>query len=550
MYYFASGDAPFFFTEQIKNLSWLPPVWDAFQGFGQNLVSRLWIDYPFRLIVKLLSYVGLSWFIIDKILWLSVFGLAVYSSYQLGKYILGKGLAAVFTPVIYVVNTYMLLLFSGGQLGVAFAYGFAPLVLLQFIKTIDTFNAAIRRILVNSLYLALLITFDLRTAYLMLAAVGVYLLLYEFRNKQGHKLPLIAGLGFSLVVSFLIHAFWILPTILTGVGPGSLGQDFINPGMLKFLSVADFPHALSLLHPNWPENLFGKVYFLQPEFLVVPVLAFWSLFYLKSNSDNRLRIIFFALLALMGAFFAKGVQGPLGGVYTLAFTYIPGFVMFRDPTKFYLFTAIGYSILIPFTLERFKKKILYIVFIIFLAFSVRAVFLGQVTGNFRPMQLPAEYVQLKNLLVADPTPSRTLWIPQQEKFAFSSDTHPILSSGNLFPQASVSAVIALTKDPSFMKTLSGAGVKYVIVPIDVEHRLFIQDYRFDPTERENLIQALTTTSLMRNVSFQGVAVFQNDSFKMQEYEPKVVPKQQSLANIGLIVSVISLALISIICFKL
>ena len=34
------------------------------------------------------------------------------------------------------------------------------------------------------------------------------------------------------------------------------------------------PHALSLLHPNWPENLFGKVYFLQPEFLILPILAF------------------------------------------------------------------------------------------------------------------------------------------------------------------------------------------------------------------------------------------------------------------------------------
>ncbi len=520
MIFFSSGDTPFFFAEQIKNLSWFPQVWDASHGFGENLLIRLWIDYPFRFVVKLLSTVGLSWFIIEKLLWLSVFGLTIYSSYCLGKYILGKGLGAILVPVIYVANTYMLLLFAGGQLGVAYAYGFAPLVLCKFIETIDGQQRLdFHRSVINGLLLALLVIFDLRIGYLIISAILLYLVL----NK---KFTSLYSLVLSVLVTGSVHLFWILPAVLTGIGPGSLGQDFINLGMLKFLSVADFSHALSLLHPNWPENLFGKVYFLQPEFLVLPTIAFFALLFTK----KRNRLVYFAVISLLGAFFAKGVNDPAGGLFQWMFINVPGFVIFRDPTKFYVCTAIGYSVLIPFTLERFKKKIFYIFFIIFWAFSIRAVFLGQVQGNFRPMQLPAEYVRLKNMLVADSIPSRTLWIPGGENFAYSSDVHPI-----------VTASTAASIDTS---------VKYVIVPEDVNKRIFLNDYKFDPLLRKKLVVDLSKTQLKPIASFHDIAVFENPDFSgMHVAIPTLAEKQQRLANIGLGASLVFLVLL-IICIKL
>ena len=160
----------------------------------------------------------------------------------------------------------------------------------------------------------------------------------------------------SVLIAVLVHSFWVLPVALGGSSAAALGEEFTNPGMLKFLSVADFSHAISLLHPNWPENLFGKVYFMQPEFLVLPVIAFASLLFIKPTTKNKQLITYFSLLALIGAFLAKGVQEPGGAVFQWMFAHIPGFVMFRDPTKFYVYIALGYSILIPFTLERITKK--------------------------------------------------------------------------------------------------------------------------------------------------------------------------------------------------
>lgn len=510
-WYFAAGDLDFFWKEQIRALSWLPQVFRGDLGFGENSLVRLWIDYPFRLLLKLLSSVGLSWFVIEKLLWISVFVLAICCAKKLASHVFGKNSYSWLASLIYATNTYILLLFGGGQLGVAWAYAFTPLVLSKFIETIDGKGikyqvSGIR----NGLWLVLLITFDLRFAYLMVLMVGLYAV---FRRS----LP-VFSLAVSFIVAGFIHSFWIVPFLFAGGSIGSLGEEFVGPGMLKFLSVADFSHAISLLHPNWPENLFGKVYFMQPEFLLIPLFAFGALLF----REQKMR--FFALLGLVGAFLAKGAQPPFGEIFTWMFSHVPGFVMFRDPTKFYLFVAIAYVILIPYVLKR-VGKMSWILFVIFWIFTLRPLFLGQLTGNFRPTQLPQEYVQLKDLLAADTVPSRTLWIPQKVNYAFYSDTHPVVSTGSAF-----------VEDPSFSEKISQMGVKYVIVPSDVNQRIFLTDYQPDPGQRTAFIEKLQQTSLKQNTDFQEITVFENDEFIFTRDIPQVVAKQQQLANMGVALS--------------
>lgn len=498
-WYFASGDLGFFWEEQIQAFSWLPQVWKADLGYGLNGLASLWLDYPFRIVMKLLSTFGLSWFFVEKLLWVLVFTLAIYSSYKLTKSLIGT--------LIYSTNTYFLLLFAGGQLGVALAYALSPLVLMALVKW---------RSIRAGLLLALLVLFDLRIAYLVIISA----IAYGLRSVV------------PLLVAASVHLYWILPTIFAGT---DIGEQFTNPGMLKFLSFADFSHAISLLHPNWPENLFGKVYFMQPEFLVIPILAFVSLLFvsrLRVTGDEfgiikatvnpqqitRNRITYFTLLALIGSFFAKGVNEPFGEIYRWMFLHIPGFVMFRDPTKFYLFTAIGYSVLIPFVLSRVTSYGLrvtgIILFIIFWIFTLRG------------FQLPVafmhpEYIHLKNLLVSDPVPSRTLWIPQKEGFAYFSDVHPILT-------ATDSGVI-------------DSSVKYIIVPPDVNRRIFLDNYTFDPSARQDIIEQLQTLPLKRNESFRELAVFENTNFtRMQNTAGEIAHKQQRLAHVGTVLSAITL----------
>ena len=529
MLYFSSGDAPFFFNEQLTSLSWLPQVWNTTKDFGENVLPRLWIDYPFRFIVKLLSTLGLEWGVIEKMLWIIAIAIGAIGIYKLAKFVVGKN-AAYLAIILYITNTYSLFLFGGGQLGVALAYGLAPLVLLKFIgrkgKGIQ-----------NGLWVALLIVFDLRIAYLVLGAIVLY---------QGiSKTFRIRDMGISLFVAAILHAFWIVPTIFTGVRSSALGEDFTNPGMLKFLSFADFSHSLSILHPNWPENLFGKVYFLQPEFLVIPLIAFLSLFFIKTGK-NKLSVLFFALLALIGAFFAKGVNPPFENIFNWSFRYIPGFVMFRDPTKFYLFTAIGYAVLVPYTLEMLSEKskklrwVFYGALIIFWCFTIRPLFLGALNGNFKPQSIPQEYIVLKDMLVSDQAPSRTLWMPAKEMFAFASDTHPVLSASTLFKNASYAEMLEIATSSSFLRLITDAGVHYVVVPKDIEQTMFLTEYTYDATLREHMVETLDESSLTRLPQYKEIAVYTNPEFlHMTQDIPDEVHTQQQYVVAGLVISGVS-----------
>ena len=504
-WYFSAGDLNFFWQEQLRSLSWLPQVLRKDMGLGTSGLLSLWLDYPFRIVIKLLSVFGLSWFFIEKLLWLSVFLTGMYASYKLAKFILGKSPYVYLTPFIYVANTYFLLLFSGGQLGVAWAYAYAPIVLQKFIESFDLSKKInLRRIIINGLFLALLMILDLRIAYLVFGVVALYIFVIK-------KSRLVLSLIGSLFIAASIHLFWILPTVFASSGVSEKGEQFTNPGMLKFLSFADFSHALSLLHPNWPENLFGKVYFFQPEFLIIPILAFSAIFV----RDQKVR--FFALLAIIGAFFAKGVNDPAGAVFQWMFTYVPGFVMFRDPTKFYIYVAIAYSILIPAFFARINKTIVLIIFVLFWILTVRGI-------HVSIHNLPTEYVRLKDILVSDMNPSRTLWIPTNENFAYSSDIHPLIASSDIVS----------------MQMLYNDGVRYVIVPEDSNKRIFLNNYTFDPQMRSDLIASLSATPLKRDERFKELAVFENNNFNMQTTIPVNVAKQQKLANIGTAVSLVFL----------
>jgi len=554
--YFSAGDMDFFWKEQIRAFSWLPRLFHPEQGFGRPTLYILWLSYPYELVLKLGTTLGLSWFMIEKVLWAGFFFLAVYSSCRLARYIVGSGPVPFLASLIYVSNTYPLLLFAGGQLGVALAYSFAPLVILSFLKYIDQTDAkrTIRHQIQNGLVTAVLLMLDVRVFYLTAVVIGLYFLLrVRCTNARSWFHFFCSTFIVPLCLTVGYHAFWILPSLV--VGNVAVPGEITSPGILHFLSFADFSHAVSLLHPNWPDNLFGKIYFLRPEFLVLPVCAFLSFLFTKHKS--RLLAIFFGCVGLSGAFFAKGIQEPFGGIFRWMFIHVPGFVMFRDPTKFYLLIALAYSVLIPYAIEACSEWIAdglhcrrmnlqtvrtgcIVLFIGFWLFLIRDLFTGRVKGNFRPLTLTNDYIRFQQQLVGDAIPSRTLWIPRPDKFAFESATHPVLSSDDLFKDASISAIITLIQSPSFINTLRRSGVGYVIASEDPEHTMFLDNYTFDPSMRQRLIAALTDIQLKREAGFSALPIFESKHDPVSIHVPAYIDRQQYFADIGLVISGLTL----------
>lgn len=507
------GDWRFFWPENIGDFVTLPIAWDASlnTGLGSPSFSLMWIN-TYLNFTAVFSQLGLSWNLIGLLFWmLPAIVLSFISSFYCFKYFFPKRAKyGILTGIIYLLNTYFLMVFTGGQLGVSLAYSIAPFVFLTFTKNID--NPTFRKSLFSSLALGLQMLFDPRLVYITFIAIFIYWLFNINVKHIVKQIMLVFILPSS--IGFLLHSYWIVPLILTRAS--SIPVGFTSLLGLKFFSFSDFAHSLSFLHPNWPENLFGKTYFMKSEFLLLPILAFSSLFFLRLVQKRI--IIFFAFLGLLGAFLAKGANPPFGEVYVWLFSNFPGFVAFRDPTKFYLLISLSYSMLIPFSIWslsnwislRFKMKgyissVLLMVSILYVLILASPVLSKQFNRITTSHAIPNDYVKLKNFLSSQPQFFRTLWIPSIQRFGFFSNNHPAISGISGF-------------DTNFSKDsdtfLSEASVKYVIVPYDSQREIFLEDRKYDGKQYDQAVGSLKKIKWLREIKgFEKIAIFENSNYK-------------------------------------
>jgi hypothetical protein len=505
----SAGDYLFLFKENLLERFSFPLTWN--KGYQAPFLN----SYPIIFLTGFFSRLGLDFVLIERLVWFWPFLiLTPLSAWYLAKTLFPKKTTIHFlAPLIYFFNTYSLMIIGGGQVGISLSYALAPLVLAVFVRNIRENNLRLK--IMAGLILAVQVVFDPRLAIITIGAVFLYALFQLGRDWRRYFEVFIP----PLLITLGIHFYWLLPTILTkkAVLPAGYGQT----GWAEFLSFADFSDSLSLLHPNWPENIFGKTYFMRPEFLLVPSLAFVSLWFLAKIKDLKIKreILFLALLALSGTFLAKGAKPPFGGVYLWLFNYFPGLNFFRDPVKFYLLVALSYSLLIPFSLDqishRFKKRpnfkyLLLFFFVVSWLFLIKPAWLGQLGGTFKTKELPKEYKTLKEFLGQQEEFFRVLWLPQKQRFGFESQLHPALESPEL---------------PSEEK-LAILGVKYVIIPFDSEGEIFLKDRKYDCQQRLELEEELAEVGWLEKIEVADkIAVYQTP----QHHDRFFVPDKEELS---------------------
>lgn len=536
--FITASDFPYFFSETISRWPITPPSWDTTQGngFGGEHILYALDSYIYFLRGLVGNWIGLSWEVVCKIF---VFGLfiilSVYSSTYLLKKTLGKirMFQMIIGVLLFLASTYILMVVGGGQMGVALAYSIAPLVLAQFIMISQNLSIAtqgikfrIKEILLASFILAVQIIFDARLALLTLAVTLVYLFFFVLTNQLSKKIVVGKVTSFLSVIfiGLLFNLFWILPqifsgaTALEGLTKNSTQEALSNS--FTFFSFAQFSQTLSFLHPNWPENIFGKIYFMRPEFILLPILAFSSLFFIKKN--NKI-IIFFALLGLIGVFLSKGANPPFEAINIWIFMHIPIARVFRDPTKFYLFIALSYSVLIPFSVyniynflkTRFNvqdKKVYFLNYIpgaflffvfLFLLFLIRPIFFNELQGTFKQYEMPEEYVNLKNFIVKEPTFFRTLWLPTQHRFNFYNLSHPAVSAKELFTATNSAEIIKQFHDEKTKDRLVNLAVQYIVVPYDSFGEIFVKDRKYNEKEYKMTLESLRKISWLEKLEGFG-----------------------------------------------
>lgn len=501
----SSGDWPYLFLENIKEFSFFPDPHYLWLGPYYQWTSKIFVEY-----------LHIPWELTERVFWFWPVFILLIGSYYFFRSWVGV--------LIFASNTYILMLIGGGQMGVVVAYAIVPFVLARFISSSKNFlNSAIniRNSLISGLIIGLEVMFDPRIAYITFIALVLYWITDYIENK---KIAIKSTLVNSLIILGtigIINSFWIVPLMQ---GKTSIQvEKFESVSGFKFLSFADFSHVFSLLHPNWPENIFGKVYFLYPEFILLPIIAYTSLLFVKRDDK---KILFFAILGIVGAFLAKGTNPPLGEINQWMFQHVSGMSMFRDSTKFYLLIVLSYSMLIPYTVShvqnvlREKLKIktsipfLLIFFIPFYGILIRPALLGQLGGTFKPHMVPQEYVQFKNFLSNSSDQFSVLWIPDWQRFGFASVSHPAISGSEFFSTSNplmIAKEIRRDKNQSLENRLRGMKIKYIVIPFDSESELFLVDRKYSNTLRDRVITELDHALWLKKAPSFG----QNIVFEIQ-----------------------------------
>jgi len=513
------------------NIIWYAWSYVKGNGLGSNATLYQAINFVFGLPLFIFGYgLHFPFETISKFVFFYPFLiLSIFSSYYLHKKILGSTKFWIVTSLIYTTNTYILTVVSGGQIIIGLSYALSPILLYFFISGISGKKNKISVFSTGALF-GLLALLDLRYAYVLLVGVFLYFIIYtgsDFRLKhiKNYAKTFFSNFLSPIILGLLLNGFWSVPLILNRKNPISeLGETYSSVGSVKFLSFATFENSIALLHPNWPENLFGKVYFMRPEFLVIPILAFISIFFVNRVKDleEKRNVIFFILLGLLGAFLSKGSQEPFGNLYLFLFSHVPGMEMFRDPTKFYTLTAISYSILIPYVFYKVLYKrlkfltvsFLLVCFFCFWLFLIRQAVFQEIGGTFKSHTIPNEYIELEKTLKEDRAYSRVLWMPKIQRFGYYSDTHPPISANDFLKRYTYNDLYKIIHTESTQNLLSESSVGYIIVPYDSMGEIFLEDRKYSQKLNKKMVEEMEKISyLKRNTKFKDLGVFETAAHK-------------------------------------
>jgi hypothetical protein len=540
-----AGDSWYYFYSMFDNHYVQPFAWYTYSisnGLGGQGFAFVTTFTLMAVILEIAKILNFSWEIISRFtLYIPFIIISLTSSIFLVKKLFPKNPLWFTAPIIFTFNTYILMVVGGGQLPTALSYAIIPFSLFLFIKLLEVDtgikNKYTSLIISSALVFSLQCILDLRIAFVTAVLIGIYLLVLLIIKELKIKNLLFLFLTFVLIA--LINAYWIIPIFLLGINPiEQLGIAYSSSEMLKFLSFAKLENSIGLFHPYWPENIFGKVGFMKPEFLILPLLAFSSLIFIGKDKKETKYIVFFILTALVGVFLGKGASEPFGDFYIWLFEYIPGFQLFRDSFKWYSLIAVSYSMLIPFTvwkiyeflksLQKFKiydlrfmnkntyiniQNLFIFLLILYFLFLIRPAIFNQLGGTFQTRELPESYSQLNDYLSKERDFYRTLWVPNTMLFGYYSNIHPQISARDFFQIYDYEDLIEKISSPVSRKTLENASVKYVIVPEDTEEEIYLTERRYDEEKYQSLVTGLDRIPwLIREKEFGKVIVFRTELF--------------------------------------
>ncbi len=459
----AGGDAPFFYKQGLKELVTEPQGWTQREVNFGGVNTLLWLSPLTFLYGVLGSFLNMgNGLAVRVVFYLPTILLSVAGFCFFARYLKFSGVTVFFGSLFYVINTYLILLVDGGQVGVALSYGIFPFTVLFLKKLFDTPKIGIFFIALAVLFLETVA--DPRVALISLLTIFIWVIIESLINKDYKKLGKIAWyLPLVLILSGL-NLFWIYPLLKNGSENGFASQS------VNFTSLLS---SLFVFQPNFPGNQFGKINPPPFYFALLPILIFLNFFY----KERKKMLTTFLCLILLFIFLAKGGNPPFGAWYDLMVSKIPFGSSFRDSSKFFIPLILYGALLIGNSIEFIYKNIskvllkrlflfavyLYVLFLVFpaLAGKLNFVLSRRITNT--------DSNKIYENINGKPGFFRTAWFSEVEPTSFESFEKPSIDGKDLvgtFPFRSMNAsedVFNFVNNPNFVDWFRVLSIKYLFL---------------------------------------------------------------------------------------
>jgi hypothetical protein len=299
---------------------------------------------PYGIFWTTLESIGLSIPIIDRI-WIYLLftlpGLCMY--YLVSVLRIKSDLAKFSSALLYMINPYLVysLTVSGpGNIGYAFLYFGAPLILALFIEGLCKRNFRYA-IYIGFASLFLSATFSNPPKYVLIWIPSLLYVLFVFITSR-NRWFVAKFVGLTIVVLTLFNIYWLieLPTSFQASNNGLNSSNTIGYLYLTTPEATVINLFRMMGSAWWNQGGAGSPYYpyapaynnpyLIATTLAITVLAFLSIILIRNQ-----KIVFFSVLFVLGLFFAKGPNPPGGEIFLWLYRVIPFFYIFRQPTDLF-----------------------------------------------------------------------------------------------------------------------------------------------------------------------------------------------------------------------
>ncbi len=493
------GDWHYLYNQNLVERAAFPSLWQQSENLGASGASAADLSPLYTLAGYVYKTTGTGFSSSESLIWFIPFlAFSFGGMFLLSRKLLGKNQGSVLAGLFYALNTYTLTLFAeAGHINILVAYALMPLVILALLKLLQ--DQKPRNMIIFSIIFTLQAIYDIRISFISLILQLCFVIYYLLHNRSRRSvLKTVKSLAISAGLFLLLNLFWIVPVLM--VPGGDLFEKNQNdPSWLTRLSYQQISNGIFPQHPFW--TLTGITYFSPNE--VLPMFYFFTFFVLAGiilvKKKATLRTILVLIIVwLAGIFLVKGVNPPLGEIYSWLFSNFPGFVMFREPQKFYVLVFFPFALLSGIALKAIyqaiagsdsnHKKLLSasisFLYIVVFTISLLPAYTGQLGGSLKARALPEYAAKVEKIVSENPGSYRTMWIPQITSSSYGTEANPQIDASYLLNQyfetdgRDPEAIFNQIGTPAFNYFAGVNSVRYIVFPQDPESlRWFKTDFR-------------------------------------------------------------------------